>query len=105
MSEIEPVIEGEVVQVEAGPAEIEAREVVPKGTMTAMKAWLGAAAAYAGREVIVRLVDSLLDAWDRRSSGASVASSDPGTRAPSQRALGNLVADGQRGRRRRRRGG
>ncbi|MBN1643112.1 MAG: hypothetical protein JXA09_17900 [Anaerolineae bacterium] len=104
MSDIEPVIEGEIVQDDAESAEVQVREARPVGTTSRVLAWVGAAAAYAGREVIVRVVRSLLDAWDERAS-RSAAPSDLPSRASAQQTAPDRPAGGARQRRRRARGG
>jgi ferredoxin len=78
LSEVAPVIEGEIVPVKARPipVKLQPREVrllrpAPK-TLT----WLGAALAFAGREIVPRLAASLLDAWDRRANRSALSPSD-----------------------------
>ena len=90
MSGVEPTIEGELVQVKAAPVPMEPqpREVRLVRPVPKALTWLGAALAFAGREIVPRVAASLLDAWDRRASRPMPSSSDsisvrpaPGTAA------------------------
>ena len=69
-SEVEPVVEGEIVQVRAKPVPTEPQSRQVRLERAAPKAlvWLGPALAFVGREIVPRLAASLLDAWDRRTS-------------------------------------
>ena len=61
--------------------------------------WLGAALAFVGREVVPRVVVSLLDAWDRRT-GASTSPMNNSASAPFTKAA-TLEGYGWTGRKRR----
>jgi ferredoxin len=72
MSEVEPAIQGELVEVKAAPVPVPSVPQ-PRGMRAARPVpvamtWLGAALAFAGREIVPRVVASMLDAWDRRAS-------------------------------------
>jgi len=110
MSEVEPTIEGELVQVEAAPVPVpsvpQPREMRPARPVPKALTWLGAALAFAGREIVPRVAASLLDAWDRRASRPTPSSSDSITVRPAPGTAADLTDEsGRRHRWRRRRGG
>ena len=101
MSQVEPTIEGELVQVEAKPVpakpqpQVRSVRPVPKAL-----ALLGAALAFVGREIVPRVAASLLDAWDRRASRPASSPSN----LTSGRSMTNPPPKSARRHRRRRRG-
>ena len=105
-SEIEPVIEGEVVQVKAKPVLVQSqpRQVRPARPAPRAMIWLGPALAFVGREIVPRVATALLDAWDRRSSRPASSPNDLAAGQPAQGPMTYLPRGGRR-RRRRRRGG
>lgn len=110
MSGVEPAIEGELVQVQAAPVPVpsvpQPREVRAIRPLPMAMTWLGAALAFAGREIVPRVVASLLDAWDRRASRPTPSSSDPIPVRPARGTAANPTdGGGRRHRLRRRRGG
>jgi NAD-dependent dihydropyrimidine dehydrogenase PreA subunit len=108
MSEVEPAIEGELVQVKVAPVPVEPqpREMRPVRPVPKALAWLGAALAFAGREIVPRVAASLLDAWDRRTSRPMPSLSDSISMRPARGTEADLTdASGRRHRWRRRRGG
>jgi NAD-dependent dihydropyrimidine dehydrogenase PreA subunit len=108
MSEVEPAIEGELVQVKVAPVPVEPqpREMRPVRPVPKALAWLGAALAFAGREIVPRVAASLLDAWDRRASRPTPSLSDSITVRPARGTATNPTdGSGRRHRWRRRRGG
>ena len=70
MSGVEPVSEGELIEIKATPVPAEPRpgEVRLRRPVSKALAVLGPALAFVGREIVPRLAASLLDAWDRRAS-------------------------------------
>ena len=64
MSEIEQVVEGEVVLAEAQHTALRPVRLSPKTL-----ALLGSTLAFVGREIVPRLAAVLLSAWDRRVAG------------------------------------
>ena len=70
VSEVEPAIEGELVQVKATPLPVEPqrRDVRLVRTVPKTLMWLGPALAFVGREIVPRVAALLLDAWDRRAN-------------------------------------
>ena len=108
MSEVEPAIEGELVQVKAAPMPVEPQTREMRSARPVPKAltWLGAALAFAGREIVPRVAASLLDAWDRRADRPMPSSSDSTTvRSAPGTAVDLADRSGRRHRWRRRRGG
>jgi hypothetical protein len=81
MSESEQIIEGELVAAEPRSVSVspQSRAVQPTRPVPKALTLMGAALAFAGREIVPRVVASLLDAWDRRASGAT-----SGLRAPDE---------------------
>lgn len=69
MSVREPVSEDQAVAVRPRTAQpqvhVDAQTVTARGSARLLP-WLGAAAAFVGREVVPRVLDVLLDAWDGR---------------------------------------
>jgi NAD-dependent dihydropyrimidine dehydrogenase PreA subunit len=106
ISQVEPAIEGELVQVEAKPLSVQAqpRQVRPVRLAPNAVALLGAATAFAGREILPRVAAALLNAWDRRAGRLTSSPSDSISIRPTQRPTANLLGRGgrQRGRRRHR---
>lgn len=107
MSEVEPAIEGELVQVGAKlvPLEPQHREVRAIRPMSQALTWLGAALVFAGREIVPRVAVSLLDAWDRRVSRPTSYPSDLQSERSVQRSATSLPSRGGRRHRHGRRGG
>jgi ferredoxin len=108
MSEVKPTIEGELVQVKAAPVPVEPqpREVRLVRPVPRTLTWLGAALAFAGREIVPRVAASLLDAWDRRASRPTPSLSDSISVRPTRGPAANPTDGvGRRHRWRRRRGG
>ena len=107
MSEVEPAIEGELVQQEAQlvSREPQHREVRLAQPRPKALAWLGAALAFAGREIVPRVAASLLDAWDRRAGRLASYPNDLQSERSAQRSVTNLPRRGGQRHRRRRRGG
>jgi NAD-dependent dihydropyrimidine dehydrogenase PreA subunit len=107
MSELEPTIEGELVQVRAAPVPVEPqpREVRPVSVPQAL-AWLGAALAFAGREIVPRVAASMLDAWDRRASRPTPSLTESMSVRTARGMAANLIGrGGRRNRWRKGRGG
>jgi ferredoxin len=108
MSGVGPVIEGELVEVKAAPVPSvpQPREVRAIRPVPMAMTWLGAALAFAGREIVPRVVASLLDAWDRRAGRPTPSLSDSISVRPA-RGIETSPIDGggHRRRWRRRRGG
>jgi NAD-dependent dihydropyrimidine dehydrogenase PreA subunit len=102
--ESEPAIEGEIVQAEHKPmpARLQPHQVHPARWMPKAMVWLGPALAFVGREVVPRLADALLDAWDRRSDRTAPYQNEPQAQRPVEQPMANSPR-GQ-GRRHRRRG-
>ena len=66
-------LEGELVSPEETmPAKAESREVQPAWHVPKAVIWAGAALAFAGREILPRVADLLVDVVARRTSGTSV---------------------------------
>jgi NAD-dependent dihydropyrimidine dehydrogenase PreA subunit len=108
VSEGEPAIEGELVEAKAAPVPSvpQPREVRPALPASKVVTWLGAALAFAVREIVPRVAASLLDAWDRRASRPALSLGDSGSPPPvpgTAAKLGN--GSGRRHRRRKRQGG
>lgn len=105
MSEVEPVMEKELVEMKAArvpvepqPGEVRLERPVPKALT-----WLGPTLSFVGREIVPRLVASLLDAWDRRADRSTPLASQSTSVPPVQRQATGLAAG--RGHRHRRRQG
>jgi NAD-dependent dihydropyrimidine dehydrogenase PreA subunit len=98
MSEVKPTIEGEWVQVKAAPVPVELQPREVRLVRPAPKAltWLGAALAFAGREILPRVAASLLDAWDRRAGRPTPAWSDSISVRPARGTAANPTAGGGR---------
>lgn len=102
--EVAPAIEGELVNAESQPVptkpqrrEVRLARPVPKALM-----WLGAALAFAAREIVPRVADSMLDAWDRRADRLAAPQNDLRAGQSVQRSVTNLSrGDGGRHRHRR----
>jgi Fe-S-cluster-containing hydrogenase component 2 len=107
ISQVEPAIEGELVQVQAKPLPVQAqpRQVRPVTAVPKALALLGAATVFAGREILPRVATALLNAWDRRAGRLTSSPSDSISIRPTQRPIANLLGRGGRQRRRRRHGG
>jgi ferredoxin len=107
LSGVEPAIEGELVQVKAASVSVEPqpREVRLVRTVPRTLTWLGAALAFAGREIIPRVAASLMDAWDRRADRLASSPSDLTSGRSAQQSTTNLPKSRGRRHRRRRRGG
>jgi NAD-dependent dihydropyrimidine dehydrogenase PreA subunit len=103
-SERKPVVEGEIVRAkpETMPARLQPRQVRPVRWLPKAMIWLGPALAFVGREVVPRLADTLLDAWDRRADRTPSYRNEPQAQRPVERPMANS-SRGQ-GRRHRRRG-
>ena len=73
----EPVIAGELVPVEAKRVAVrtQGQQALAPRRGLAVLPWLGAALTFAGREIVPRLLDVALDAWDRRSARSVVPES------------------------------
>ena len=84
----EPVIAGELVPVEAKRVAVrtQGQQALAPRRGLAVLPWLGAALTFAGREIVPRLLDVALDAWDRRSARPAASAGDaistPSTPAP-----------------------
>jgi NAD-dependent dihydropyrimidine dehydrogenase PreA subunit len=105
-STTEPVIEGEVIQVKTEPAPVGGlpAQVRPAQPLPRALSWMGAALAFAGREILPRVADVLLDAWDRRARTPASASGDVTPRQSTGQPTASLPRGGGGRRRRRRRG-
>jgi hypothetical protein len=79
MSESEQIVEGELVAAEPRSVSVslQPKAVRPARPIPKALTLMGAALAFAGREIVPRVAASLLDAWDRRASGST-----SGLRAP-----------------------
>jgi NAD-dependent dihydropyrimidine dehydrogenase PreA subunit len=107
---IEPVIEGEIVEVKAAPVPVQSqpRQVRPVRPAPKALVWLGPALAFAGREIVPRLAAALLDAWDRRFARPASSLNEPTAGRSARWPMSGRQAGPPRGgrrRRRRRRGG
>ena len=108
LSEIEPVIEGEIVQIKAMPvpAKSQPRQVRPIQPVPKALIWLGPALAFAGREIVPRVAAALLDVWDRRPvRSTSLLNERTAERSAQWSTLGRQNGTPRGGRRRRRRHG
>jgi len=105
-------IEGELVPVEVKKVTVEPqrqRALVPRKGLAVLP-WLGAALTFVAREIVPRLADAALDAWDRRSALTASSTSDvASTSSRPPPVLSEPRTDAERGagrqRRFRRRGG
>jgi hypothetical protein len=98
MSDIEQASDREIVQVKAEPVPAE-----PSSRQVRAASWLGAALAFAGREIVPRLAALLLDAWDRRAGRSSPSSGELAPERPTLPSGEDLPREsGQRHRQRRR---
>jgi ferredoxin len=106
MSQVGPAIEGELVQVEAKPVPVkpQPRQVRSVRPVPRALALLGAALAFAGREIVPRVAASLLDAWDRRASRPTSSPSNLTSDRSAQRSMTNPPKESARRHRQRRRG-
>jgi NAD-dependent dihydropyrimidine dehydrogenase PreA subunit len=108
MSEVEPTIEAELVRVEATPVPVKPQpwEVRPVRPVPKALTWLGAALAFAWREIVPRVAASLLDAWDRRAGRPTPSLSDSISVRPARETAANPTdGSGRWHRWRRRQGG
>jgi ferredoxin len=105
LSEVAPVIEGEIVQVKTKPVpvKLQPREVRLVRAAPKTVTWLGAALAFAGREIVPRVAASLLDAWDRRANRSALSPSDQVPERPTLPLVENLPRERGRKRHRQRR--
>jgi hypothetical protein len=106
MSEVGPSTEGGLIQVKAAPAPVEPRSPEARLARPVPEAltWLGAALAFAGREIVPRVAASLLDAWDRRADRSTPLPNDSRAVRPTQQPTADLPTRGGRRHRRQRRG-
>jgi NAD-dependent dihydropyrimidine dehydrogenase PreA subunit len=107
MSVVEPTIERELIQVKATPVPMEPQPREARLVRPVPKAltWLGAALAFAGREIVPRVAASLLNAWDRRAGRPTSSPSDLTSGRSVRQSMTNLPTTSGRRHRRRRRGG
>ena len=105
-SEVESVLEGEIVQVKAKPVPVKLQSRQALSGRPAPKAlmWLGPALAFVGREIVPRLAASLLDAWDRRNSRPTSSSTGLASGQSARQPMADQPQGSGRRRRRRRRG-
>lgn len=105
-SAVEPAIRGEPVSLAQQPVPVQPR-TRQVGLAPAPKplAMLGAAMAFAGREILPRVVTSLLDAWDRRTGPPASFLGESAPMQPTRRSTANLAGRVGRQRRRRQRRG
>jgi len=97
-------LEGELVSPEGTmPAKVPSRAVQPAWPVPKAVVWTGAVLAFAGREILPRVADLLLDALARRASQPSTSAgsvaAEPGTR----QSANNLTGGGGRQHRQRQR--
>ena len=87
MSEVEPNVESELVEVKATPVPVEprSRAVRPVRSVPKTPTWPGAALGFAWREIVPRVAAALLDAWDRRASRPKPSLSGSASVRPVQR--------------------
>jgi len=107
MSEVEPAIEGEPVQVQAKPVPVQPqpRQVRPVLGVPKARAVLGAPMAFAGPEILPRVATGLLNAWNRCTGHpASALSHSTFVRLAQGPATNPLGRAGRQRRRRQRRG-
>lgn len=107
VSDARTIVEGKWVQLNAPPvlAEPRSREVRPARSATPAQAWVGAALAFAGREIVPRLAELLLDAWDRRTRRPPLSLNGPVSTRSAQGTVLDLAAGGGHRHRLRRRQG
>ena len=103
VSTAEPAIEGELVPVRAKPLPV--RQVRSVQAAPQALALLGAAMAFAGREILPRVTTALLDAWDRRAGRPAPAPRNSTWTQPAPGPAASMFGRGGRQRRRRRRRG
>jgi NAD-dependent dihydropyrimidine dehydrogenase PreA subunit len=105
-SEVDPVVEGEIVQVKSKPVPVKPQSRQVRLERAAPKAlvWLGPALAFVGREIVPRLAASLLDAWDRRTGRLASSSSELAPGRSAWQPTTDLSQKSGRRQRRRRRG-
>jgi ferredoxin len=103
-SEAEPVMEGELVEVKARPVPVKPRPREARLVRPAPKAltWLGAALAFAGREIVPRVAAVLLDAWDNRARRPTPSLRGSVSEPPARRTGATSTGGGGRRHRRRR---
>jgi len=99
-------LEGELVSVEEiMPAKVSSRAVQPVWPVPKAVVWTGAVLAFAGREILPRVADLLLDVLARRASRPSTSAggvaAEPGTRQSANSLTGG---GGRQHRQRQRRG-
>jgi len=99
-------LEGELVSVEETmPAKVSSRAVQPAWPVPKAVVWTGAVLAFAGREILPRVADLLLDVLARRASRPSTSAggvaAEPGTRQSANSLTGG---GGRQHRQRQRRG-
>jgi NAD-dependent dihydropyrimidine dehydrogenase PreA subunit len=107
LSQIEPVMEGEIIEVKAKPVPVRSqpRQVRPVRPAPKALIWLGPVLAFAGREIVPRVAAALLDAWDRRfGRPASSLNELTSVRSAQWSMPGHQNGPPRGGRRRRRRG-
>ena len=103
-----PVVEGELMSVGPGTvlAELRPQAVRPARLMSRTLTVLAPALAFVGREIVPRVVASLLDAWDRRASPQTPSPDDSTPVGPARRVTTDpRRREGRQHRRRRGRGG
>jgi NAD-dependent dihydropyrimidine dehydrogenase PreA subunit len=109
VSEIEPAIEAEIVRVKAKPVPIKSQPRQVRSARPVRKALmgLGPVLAFAGREIVPRVVAALLEAWDRRLDPRTSSVNELTSERSVQRSMPGRQNGPPRGarRRRRRRGG
>ena len=103
MSVTEPVSESRIVATEQRVAQpgVYAGALSPVVRRpTRVLPWLGAAAGFLGRQIVPRVVDALLDAWDRRGEGGTASALDGVPLNRSSRIATGSARVGRGGRRR-----
>jgi NAD-dependent dihydropyrimidine dehydrogenase PreA subunit len=102
-SGMEPAMEREWVEAKAAPVPVGAQPREVRLARPARKAlvWLGPTLTFVSREIVPRLLASLLDAWDRRAGRSAL----PVNQATSVRPVRRQAAERGHQHRRRRRGG
>jgi len=91
MSESEQIVGGEVVAAEPRSVSVspQAKAVQPTRRIPRALTLMGAALAFAGREIVPRVAASLLDAWDRRAGGATSGLRAPDEAVSAMRSVGS----------------
>jgi ferredoxin len=92
-----PVSEGEgaLQRVPATPPATPAGPTLPATReIPARAAWLGTALAFVGREVAPRVVNALLEAWERRTSPSSPSASSQSAIGPTGTSIPSTVTRG-----------